>query len=83
MRIRLSCLGGIDHHAAAVVRTLNAVDPLAECYDGGATPDWVDVSVPGDASGVVVDLPAHALVIVRVPAPTVGVGATSGPHGDG
>lgn len=81
MRVRLACLGGVDRHALATVRTLNADDPLAEHYDGSSCPDWVQTQVATGGTGPVVDLPAHALVIATIPGPAAATAA--GPLGDG
>lgn len=69
MRVRLTCLDGATTGAVATVRTLNAGDPLAEHWTGVGTPDWTTATQSAEARGLVIDLPAHSLVIVNLPAP--------------
>jgi hypothetical protein len=82
LRVRLRCRGGATAGATASVRTLNASDPLAEHNTGTATPDWSEATPSATATGLIVELPAHSLVIVHLPAPTTAV-AVAPPAGDG
>jgi hypothetical protein len=76
LRVRLTCSAGANAGAKADVRTLNALDPLRAYTFGTGAPDWTASTVAADANGVTVTVPAHAVVIVFLPAPTGGVTGT-------
>ncbi len=76
LRVRLTCSAGANAGAKAAVRTLNALDPLKAYTFGIGAPNWSDGTATTDAGGVTVNVPAHAAVIVSLPAPTGGVTGT-------
>jgi alpha-L-arabinofuranosidase len=75
LRVRLACSAGANAGSKVAVRTLNALDPLRAYLFGTGAPDWTASTVAADAGGAAVTVPAHAVVIVFMPAPTGGVTA--------
>ena len=73
LRVRLTYSTGATAGSKATMRTLNALDPLHAYQYGTGAPDWAASTVAADAGGVTVIVPAHAVVIVLLPAPTGGV----------
>jgi hypothetical protein len=76
LRVRLASSVGANAGYKATVRTLNTLDPLRAYTFGTGAPDWTVSTVAADANGVTVTVPAHAVVIVLLPAPTGGVTGT-------
>jgi alpha-L-arabinofuranosidase len=76
LRVRLACSAGANAGSKAAVRTLNALDPLKAYTFGTGAPGWTAGTATADAGGVTVNVPAHAAVIVLLPAPTGGVTGT-------
>jgi alpha-L-arabinofuranosidase len=76
LRVRLACSAGANAGSNAAVRTLNALDPLKAYTFGTGAPDWTSSTAAADAGGVTVNVPAHAVVIVLLPAPIGGVTGT-------